>query len=323
MTPKFQILVAGLDVTSVIGDRLLSLKVTDEAGAKADALDVELDNRDGKIVLPPTGAPISVSMGYKESGLIPMGLYTASEITLQGPPDRMSIRAKSANMSGSLREQKSRTWDEKTVKDIVETIAAEHELTAKVADQFAEFTYEALAQTDESDLHFLNRLSKEQDAMLAIKGGLLLFGTRGLGLSLSGLLMPQSLITKGDVSTWRATLADADDYGSVKAKWHNDETGEQEVFTQGEGEPAKALRNVFKTEAEAQRAALAEVSKIKRAGHKLSISMAAKPELAAESQITLLGFGAGADGTWSITSAVHELKGSGFTTRLSAERPQS
>ena len=322
MTPAFEISVGGKRITSIVADRLLSLRVTDEAGIKADGVQITLDDRDGKIITPPTGAAISLALGYQETGLIPMGIYTAAEVILSSPPQQMSITGKSANMSGKLKEQKSRTWEDKTLKDIVTTIAAEHEITPRIADKFANFTYESLAQTNESDLHFLGRLSKEHDALFSIKGNSLLFGTRGRGLSLGGQRLPSGTIYKESLTTWRAVLKDANDFTAVTAKWREGSNGELQTFKAGEGSPVKALRNLFSSEAEAKAAATGKLSEIKRAGHKLSLIMPAQPQLAAESPITLKGFKGEVDGTWSITSITHELKGSGFTSRLEAERPE-
>ena len=322
MTPKFQITVGGSNITSTIANRLLMLRVTDEAGIKADSVDLSLDDRDGQIAVPSMGATISVAMGYEERNLVPMGTYVASEITLAGDPQTISITGKSANMSGKLREQKSRTWSDITLKELVATIAADHEISPRIADRFATFKYDNIAQRDESDLHFLNRLSRDHDALFSVKGGSLLFGTRGLGFSLSGLLMPASTIYKSDVSSWRVTLADADEFGSVTAKWRQGSDGTVQTVKAGEASPAKALRNIFASKAEATAAAYAKLNELGRAGHRLSLTMPAKPQLSAESQITLSGFKSGADGTWSITSATHELRSGGFTTKIEAERPQ-
>lgn len=45
------------------------------------------------------------------------------------------------------------------------------------------------------------------------------------------------------------------------------------------------------------------------------------PLIAAETRILTIGFRAGVNGPWSITTATHTLDGSGFTTSISAERP--
>ena len=57
MTPDFRIRADREDKTAVIKDRLLSLRLTDEAELKADDVELVLDDRDGAIALPRTGVP--------------------------------------------------------------------------------------------------------------------------------------------------------------------------------------------------------------------------------------------------------------------------
>ena len=52
MTPDFEVWAAGVNITSQVKDRLISLTVTDEAGFKSDAVEIALDDRDNAIELP-------------------------------------------------------------------------------------------------------------------------------------------------------------------------------------------------------------------------------------------------------------------------------
>lgn len=323
MTPDFKVIAAGINITPQIKDRLLSLTVSDEAGFKSDQVEITLDDRDNAIELPLPGAPLVVFMGYKETFLVPMGIYTADEVVAKGPPDTVTIRGKAANLGGSIKEQKTRNWDEKTIQDIVSTIAGEHGLEPKVAEAYADFFYEHLDQTDESDLNFLMRIAKEHDALAAVKGQTLLFIGKGEGKTASGLPMLPLPITKSGKLSWSMTLATRGDFKSVEANWHNEETGQKEKVTEGEGSPIKKLRHTYATKEEAQRAAKAELDKIKRGNDTLSMTMPGNPLIAAEGQILALGFRIGVAGLWSITSAKHQIRGGGFTTSIETEKPKS
>ncbi len=92
MTPAFHIAVDGTDITAQIRYRLLWLRVTDEAGIQSDTVELTIDDRDGLIELPRTGANMSVSLGYEETGLFPMGAYTVDERELSGPADHSRER---------------------------------------------------------------------------------------------------------------------------------------------------------------------------------------------------------------------------------------
>lgn len=136
MTPDFKVIAAGVNITPQIRDRLLSLTVRDDAGARADTVEITLDDRGGLIELPAPGAPLLVMLGYRETGLVPMGLFTSDEVTVSAPPATLTIRAKAADLGGSIKDQKTRSWDKITIGDIVGTIAGEHDLKPKVADRF-------------------------------------------------------------------------------------------------------------------------------------------------------------------------------------------
>jgi len=323
MTPDFKVIAAGVNVTPQIKDRLLSLIVSDEAGFKSDQVEITLDDRDNAIELPVPGAPLAVFMGYKETFLVPMGIYTADEVVAKGPPDTVTIRGKAANLGGSIKEQKTRNWDEKTIGEIVSTIAGEHGLEPKVAVAYADFGYEHLDQTDESDLNFLMRIAKEQDALATVKGQALLFIGKGEGRTASGLPMLPLPITKSGKLSWSMTLATRGDFKSIEANWHNEDTGQKEKVSEGEGSPIKKLRHTYATKEEAQRAAKAELDKIKRGNDTLRMTMPGNPLIAAEGQILTVGFRIGVAGLWSITSARHQIRGSGFTTSIETEKPKS
>ena len=323
MTPEFKVIANGTNITPQIADRLLGLSVSDAAGIKSDQVEIELDDRDTLIELPAPGALLTVFMGYKETGLALMGVFTADEVTAKGPPDTVTIRGKAADMGGSIKGQKTRAWDDRTIGQIVSTIAGEHGLEPKVATAWRDIVYRHLDQTDESDLNFLIRIARDHDAMVSVKGGALLFIGRGTGETASGQPMPPLVVPRKGALRWSMTLMTRGDFKSVEATWHNPETGVREEVTEGEGSPAKRLRHTYPSEAEARRAAHAKLAEMAREGNTLSVTLIGTPALAAGALIKAVGFRGGVAGLWSLTSARHEIKAGGFTTAIEAEIRQS
>ena len=74
MTPAFSILANGTDVTARFADRLLSLTVVDNDGEEADRVEIELDDRAGRIALPQMDAVLEVALGFA-GALMPMGRF--------------------------------------------------------------------------------------------------------------------------------------------------------------------------------------------------------------------------------------------------------
>lgn len=321
MTPDFRVIAAGANITPQIRDRLLSLRITDEAGTKADTVEITLDDRDGLIELPAPGAQLLVFLGYRETGLIPMGLYTADEVTVSAPPATLTIRAKAADLGGSLKDQKTRSWDAITIGDLVATIAAEHDLEPKVAERFAPVMIDHIDQTDESDISFLDRIGRDHGALVSVKGGALLFIGKGEGRTASGLPIPPRPMRQQDMISWSLTLTTREAYGSVTASWHDKQTARRQEVTAGEGAPTLKLRHVYPTEAEAHSAAQAKLSEVERGSDTFEARLPGDPLIAAEGQVLAIGFRAGVNGLWSITRATHELGSGGLETTIQAERP--
>lgn len=321
MTPDFRIIAAGVNITPQIRDRLLRLSVTDEAGIKADTLEIELDDRDGLIELPTPGAPMLVFLGYRETGLIPMGLFTSDEATVMSPPATLTIRAKAADLGGGIKDQKTRSWDGMTIGDIVATIAGEHGLTPKVAERFAAIMIDHIDQTGESDIGFLDRLGRDHDALVSVKGGALLFMGKGQGRTVSGLPIPPRPVFEDDTTGWTLTLTTREAYRSVVALWQDRDAARRQEVTAGEGSPVLRLRHIHQSEAEAMAVAAAKLDEITRSSDTFEATFPGDPLIAAETRILTLGFRAGVNGLWSIKTATHILDSSGFTTSISAERP--
>jgi phage protein D len=84
MTPAFQLFADGVDVTSRINDRLLSLTIKDAAGHESDTLALEVDDRDGLVAIPREGAKLGCWLGYAETGLSFMGLFTVDDVSSKG-----------------------------------------------------------------------------------------------------------------------------------------------------------------------------------------------------------------------------------------------
>lgn len=325
MTPAFRVEADGIDITGRLSDRLLSLALVDEAGWQSDTVTIRLDDRTegratgGAIALPRKGAKLRVWLGMGRP--VFMGMFTVDEITVEGPPATLTIAAKAADMRDSLKAPVTRSWHGVTVGDLVAAIAGKHQLTARVAPELAARILDHIDQTEESDLHLLTRLARDFGAVAKPAGGHLVFAPRGQAKSASGKALGAVALTPADVTHWSAMLADRGRYGAVVATWH-DAGGAQlrEVKVEIGAGPTRRLRDPFASEALARTAAEAEISKINRGKGELSVTAVGTPALAAEAPLTLSGFRAGVDGTWTVTKATHRLDGrSGYVTEVEAE----
>lgn len=322
ITPDFRIIAEGSDITAAIRRGLLSLSITDEAGFSSDKTEIKLDDRDGKIALPRTGAKLEISLGYKETGLVNMGLYVVDEVTVESPPQSMVIRAHAADMREALKAPRTRTWGKITLGDLVNSIAGEHSLNPKIADELAAFEIPHLVQTEESDLHLLTRLALAHDAITKPANGFLLFAPKGQAKSVSGTLIAPVFLTSQDITSWQATFAERGKYGAVEGFWHNKQTAQQEKVKIGDGAPVYTIRHTYDTKEQLEKAAKAKLNQLQRGTGTLNISLPGNPSFMAEGKLTIIGIRSGADGDWSITSVEHQLDNSGYVCRINAQTPQ-
>ena len=146
-TPDFRVIAEGSDITEAIRQRLLSLNLSDEAGFNSDKVEISLDDRDNKISMPRTGANLEVSIGYKESSIIHMGLYVVDEVSIEAPPMTMTLRAHAADMRQVMKAPRTKTWGKITIGDLVSSVAGEHGLTPRIAEELLSKEIQYLYQT--------------------------------------------------------------------------------------------------------------------------------------------------------------------------------
>ncbi|MCW7552607.1 contractile injection system protein, VgrG/Pvc8 family [Endozoicomonas gorgoniicola] len=323
MTPDFQILADRQDVTQAIRTRFISLTITDEAGWQSDNLEIKIDDRGSAVEMPRHGTQLDVRLGYKESGLVRMGIYTVDEVSLEGSPDTMIIRARAANFRKSFKEQKTRAWENISLDALVKTIAKEHELEPVVSETLAAKVINHIDQTDESDLHFLTRIAKEHGAISKPVDNRLIFVPRGEARTATSKPMPVFTLSKPDLSRYSFSFADRGKYEAVIAHWHNSNTGQQVPVKVGnqDARPIFTLKGLHPDANAAEAAARAKLQALQRGQATGNLTLPGRTGITAEAKVKLKGIKDKVNGGWVVTRAEHSLSSSGLTTRLNIETP--
>ena len=226
-------------------------------------------------------------------------------------------------MRASIKAPKIRSWDGITLGALVQTIAGEHGLTAKISDQLASIAIEHIDQTNESDLHLLTRLARQHGAVSKPVAGFLVFVPKGEAKSATGQQLPLVDIPKHQISRHRMTQAERGKYQSVKAYWHNSDAAEKHDVIVGDSEPVYSIRHTYNDAQEATNAASAKLQSLLRGTATLSLTLLGKPELQAEGKIRITGIRDPVDGEWLINRVEHQLDSSGLQTRCDAEVPNN
>jgi len=319
-TPAARITVDGVEMQW--GRRFMGLGLHDARGFEADQLDITLSDTDGRLDLPKTGAVIEVSLGWAGSALVPKGSYTVDEIEHSGPPDVLTVRARSADVRASLKTQKTISRDKTTLGAIITEIAGAHQLKPAIGQGLAATAIAHIDQTNESDAHFLTRLGVEYDAMATIKNGHLLFLRAGEAATANGIALTPVAIRRSDGDRHRYNAADRKGkYSGVKAQWIDTEKAKVFDALAGEDGQCKTLRKTYPTRQEAQSAADSEFRRINRARATMDLTLAeARLTLTPETPVTLRGWKQAIEEmAWLASDVTHRLGSGGLVTEAQLE----
>lgn len=323
MTPDFQILADSQNITHIIRDRLIELRITDEAGWQSDSIEIKLDDRLSNIELPRHGAQLDVRIGYIEEGLTRLGVFTIDEVNVNGPPDTLTIRGRAANFRNSLKEQKQRSWDNITLSDLVKSIAKEHDLEPVIGQDLIAKSIQHIDQTDESDLHFLTRIAKDYGAISKPVDNRLIFVSKGDARTATNKPMPVIPLSKTDLTRYGFNVADRGKYEAVIAHWYDSNTAKQVPVKVGStsARPIFTLKGLHPDKESAQNAARAKLKALQRGQSSGNLTLQGRLNATAETKVVLKGIKDRIDGDWIITRAEHQLNNQGLTTRLNIETP--
>lgn len=325
MKPIYSISVNGKIVSFPGNSALVSLTVTDETGEQADRFSLRIEDVAGAIELPKKGVIVSIRAGL--FSLSDLGTFTVDTVGVAGPPDIISIDGHAAPFAATgerkgMQDRKSRSFDEKTLGDIVKTIAGEHGLAPVISEDLASIEPGHVDQTDESDASLLNRLARDAGGVVKATMDKLAFVKRGASKTATGGTLATVALSRGDVSRWEYVQADRGSYKSAVATYRDHAAAETVEVVVGEGEPALRLPHVYSNAGNARRAAQSRLDDAKRAsGGKLRLTMPVRLDIMAETPITVAGIRQGVDGSYVARRVEHTLDRGGFRTVVDCESP--
>jgi len=316
--PDFQILANDADITALIRDRLLSIRLTDKPGLESDECELTIDDRDGAVAFPAKGVNLDVRLGYVGEDLSFLGKYRVDEIEVSGPPQTLVIRAKPLDIAETMKSQKRASWENTDLSAIVADIARNNGYQPQCS---VEAKVPRADQMNESDMHFITRIARDHGATATIKDKKLIVAPRGEGKAGSGRPMPEIKLVRSDLASYRMTFPDRPAYGSVSAAWHNNRTGGRIVHLEGnpngEDGPNYTERHIYPNPAAAEAAAKSRIESLNRATMSGKVElMRGRADIGAEQWIRLDGIKRDVDGAYLAESVEHNFDKSAWITRI-------
>ncbi|KIR18952.1 Phage late control gene D protein (GPD) [Pseudomonas fluorescens] len=319
MQPTFRIIADGKDITTLINDRLLSLRTSDKPGMESDDFELRIDDRDQAVALPSRGAGIEVYLGYTGQALTRLGRYTVDEIELSGPPDTLVIRGKASDMRGSGKTVRSGSWENVPLQQIVRDVAARNGWQPVCPVQTK---VPRVDQLNESDYNFITRLAKQYDCTAKLADGKLLVMPRQGGQTASGKNLSPVVLRRSDLSRYQFRLGDRNTQKAVRTKHQDKKSGALKVVELDNDDLPNGLpavhtdRHIYPNKSAAEQAAKARLAAFNRSSAGVRLEMAGRTDVFAERSIIVQGIKPGLDGEY-LAEAVEQLfTSSGWTTTV-------
>lgn len=316
--PAFRITVNGKDISPVLRPRLVNMTLSENGEDESDQLDITLDDSDQQIELPTIGVSITVAIGWKNGIMIDKGSFIVSGFSHSGPPDMVTIHAKTANLTDTMKEVRERSYHNTTLGAILDQIAKRNSLKSGIATNLRNRKIKHIDQTNESDAAFLRRLGKQFDAVSTIKNNTLIFTLKSQSKTVSGKDIKPVIINRKDGDQHNFSVDKRDDYTGTRAYWHNSKKARRQSVVAGLTKRCKNLKNTYASKEEAEEAAKAEWLRIQRGEYKFNVTLAiGRPDLIPQSPVIVSGYKKLIDETkWIADKIRHSISDNGFTTSL-------
>ena len=325
---RWQVLVRGRPLADDVAERLSELRVTSSLDATANTCELTIAGDAPEISIPDMGTLVQPAIRDQAGGLVTLGDYALAETEIDFAPARLRIRCAAMDFTGPLKDPRTQAWDDTTLGDIVNGIAARYEGYEGVCEPgLAAQAIAHVDQTDESDLHFLTRLSRTYDATVQVvlsgeAGGnsIVLAPVGATASARSGAALPTRVITPSD-RILRASISRTarPRYGTVRAYYQDIDAGATISVDVGDGEPRYRLRQIRATHEEAKAAAQAAHDRLKRETASLRLEIPGDPALMAGTRLRTEGWGPQKDTVFQITRAVHIIGQSGYRVGIDGD----
>lgn len=324
---KFKIVYDGRDITQDISANVLSVSYTDNDSKEADEIDISVEDVEAlwrNSWYPQKGSTISLSMGYEEDGiLVDCGTFEIDEISIQGPPDTINIKAIAAGFKKGMRTKKSKSFENQTLRQIAQFVASQNGLT--LVGTIANIKFTRVTQNREKDLSFLARIAHEYGYLFSVRDNKLIF-TSVFEIEAG---QPVLTIDRSELRGYSIKDKTSETYKEVSVQYHNPGDGEVKgakvqtlsnadnvTYKQIASEDTLEVRTKAETPAQADAKAKA-ASHYKNSNQRTgNLSMEGSPLLVAGNNFTLTGLGE-LSGKYYIKKSSHRFdKGSGYTTSV-------
>lgn len=325
MRALFEVTVAGTNITPMLSPVLISLSVSDQAGTHAATASLEIDDTEGRIILPKPRAPLMVALGWSGEGLRPVFEGTVDDVRSHGGRGSgrlLSVGGRGIDTTGKVKEGQQRHWDDATIEDIMTDAADFAGLEQIEIDPALRGIKRAYFEMrDESLIAMGTRLAREIGANFRIQGARLILSRRG------GAYSPVvSAVWGENLHSWSiAPQLGRPRFSRALARWYDIEKAEWQEETRDtslEVDAAHYARFPRGGQAEAEQQAGADAETSERDAGEGTVVIDGNTAAIPDALCLVSGARAGVDGAYRIEAVTHQYaRAGGFTTSLELKQP--
>ncbi|MFG1206986.1 phage late control D family protein [Xanthobacter flavus] len=306
-----------------IGQRLVSVKVTDQKGRESDSATIVCADPGRRLPRPKKGEKYSIFMGWADEGLVLQGVFQVEKSSHRGDPgggELLTIELRAADFIDKLKAKGRKHWDEDTTAGkLFQDIARQAGLSAVISPELANVKIGYRVQWDQSRIDFATEVAGEIGAIVKPAGGKLVVMKSGQGQSGSGKALSPIIMRKRSGFGWEIEIDPRPEYGHVAAAWHDPKKGRRKLVKHATGRegPFHVLPHPFRSEEDAKRAAESEAYDLGNNSGSGHFESPGLPFARAEAPVIASGYGDGIDGRWVAETVEHECsKSRGFVTTV-------
>ncbi|AHB11058.1 contractile injection system protein, VgrG/Pvc8 family [Zymomonas mobilis] len=317
LTPDFQIIINGKDVSPKIRPRLVNFDIKEFSGEQVDTLNITLDDTDNRLSIPDINGLIEIKIGFKGQPLVNKGKFVFENLHYIDPPRQVTIIAHAAAVESVIKKRQDYAWHDTTLGTILETIADRNNLVARIDPTLAALASGSVHQQNESDLALIQRLAREHDATGVIKNNYLIFIPNGATKTATGKRLSEIIINRSTVTSYDYSVEHVET-GAIEAKWHSKKQARYHIVKFGDGTATKRLSNCYHNAESALQAAHAEYNHRRLGKQSLWIFAATGiPELSICQPVKIIGLKPIIDEkNWQVDSINHKIDNKGLTTNF-------
>lgn len=215
----YEVIYNSKNITKDILPFIISLTYSDKSEGESDELEIVVEDAAGLWAnewYPLKGDSITARI-IQDGKILQCGTFILDELTGTGGNDgnTVSIKGLGAGINNKVRTKRSYAHENKTLREIANTVAAAHGFT--VTGEIANVSIQRVTQYRQNDLRFLKRIAHEYGYVFSIRDKQLVFSSIfSVENKAAALVIDATMMI-----SWSITDKTADTYAKAKVSYHH------------------------------------------------------------------------------------------------------